>query len=130
MAANPTKNTVIRRYLTEHPALRPVIRRYGWTRCVLRVASGPREKLASCKSALNPTVVYSTYHSKAVAPVLVHFPHNQDPNIVPVIYLAVITKHLLLAPNLLVKRRIKIPYLNHFAIIVKRQVILFLNEYI
>ena len=32
MAANPTKNTVIRRYLTENPALRPIIRRYGWTR--------------------------------------------------------------------------------------------------
>ena len=32
MAANPTKNNVIRRYLTENPALRPVIRRYGWTR--------------------------------------------------------------------------------------------------
>ena len=27
---------------------------------VLRVASGPRVKLASCKSALNPTVVCST----------------------------------------------------------------------
>ena len=27
---------------------------------VLRVASGPRLKLASCKSALNPPVVYST----------------------------------------------------------------------
>ena len=27
---------------------------------VLRVASGPRVKLASCKSALNPPVVYST----------------------------------------------------------------------
>ena len=30
---------------------------------VLRVASGPRVKLASCKSALNPTVVYSTDRS-------------------------------------------------------------------
>ena len=38
---------------------------------VLRVASGPRMKLASCKSALNPTVVYSTDPSKAVVPVLV-----------------------------------------------------------
>ena len=38
---------------------------------VLRVASGPRVKLASCKSALNPTVVYSTDRSKAVFPVLV-----------------------------------------------------------
>ena len=38
---------------------------------VLRVASGPRVKLASCKGALNPTVVYSTDRSKAVAPVLV-----------------------------------------------------------
>ena len=37
---------------------------------VLRVASGPRVKLASCKSALNPQVVYSTDHSKAVVPVL------------------------------------------------------------
>ena len=35
---------------------------------VLRVASGPRVKLASCKSALNPPVVYSTYRSKAVVP--------------------------------------------------------------
>ena len=32
---------------------------------VLRVASGPRAKLASCKSALNSPVVYSTDHSKA-----------------------------------------------------------------
>ena len=38
---------------------------------VLRVASGPRVKLASCKSALNPTVVYCTDRSKAVVPVLV-----------------------------------------------------------
>ena len=38
---------------------------------VLRVASGPRVKLASCKSALNTTVVYSTDRSKAVVPVLV-----------------------------------------------------------
>ena len=38
---------------------------------VLRVASGPRMKLASCKSALNPPVVYSTDCSKAVVPVLV-----------------------------------------------------------
>ena len=38
---------------------------------VLRVASGPRVKLVSCKSALNPPVVYSTDRSKAVAPVLV-----------------------------------------------------------
>ena len=30
---------------------------------VLRVASGPRVKLASCKSALNPPVVYSTDRS-------------------------------------------------------------------
>ena len=36
-----------------------------------RVASGPRVKLASCKSALNPTVVCSTDRSKAVVPVLV-----------------------------------------------------------
>ena len=43
---------------------------------VLSVVSGPRVKLASCKSALNPpppppTVVYSSDHSKAVVPVLV-----------------------------------------------------------
>ena len=45
---------------------------------VLRVALGPRVKLASCKSALIPTppplpppppVVYSTDRSKAVVPV-------------------------------------------------------------
>ena len=35
---------------------------------VLRVALGPRVKLASCKSALNPLVVYSTDRSKAVGP--------------------------------------------------------------
>ena len=35
------------------------------------LASGPRVKLASCKSALNPPVVYSTDRSKAVVPVLV-----------------------------------------------------------
>ena len=38
---------------------------------VLRVASGPRVTLASCKSALNPTVVYSTDLSKVVFPVLI-----------------------------------------------------------
>ena len=38
---------------------------------VLRVASGPRVKLVSCKSALNPPVVRSTDRSKAVVPVLV-----------------------------------------------------------
>ena len=38
---------------------------------VLRVASGPRVKLASCKIALNPPVVYSTDRSKAMVPVLV-----------------------------------------------------------
>ena len=37
----------------------------------LRVASGPRVKLASYKSALNPTVVYSTDRFKVVVPVLV-----------------------------------------------------------
>ena len=36
-----------------------------------RVASEPRVKLVSCKSALNPSVVYSTDRSKAVVPVLV-----------------------------------------------------------
>ena len=38
---------------------------------VLRVASGPRVKLASCKSALNPPLVCSIDRSKAVVPVLV-----------------------------------------------------------
>ena len=38
---------------------------------VLRVASGPRVKLAGCKSALNPMVVYSTDHSKTVVLMLV-----------------------------------------------------------
>ena len=38
---------------------------------VLRVASGPRVKLASCKSVLNSLVVYSTDGSKAVVSVLV-----------------------------------------------------------
>ena len=38
---------------------------------VLRVASGPRVKFASCKSALNPPVVYSTDRSSAVVLVLV-----------------------------------------------------------
>ena len=33
---------------------------------VLRVASEPRVKLASCRSALNSPVVYSTDRSKAV----------------------------------------------------------------
>ena len=37
---------------------------------VLRIASGPRVKLASCKSALNPPMVYSTDRSKVVVPVL------------------------------------------------------------
>ena len=37
---------------------------------VLRVASGLRVKFASCKSALNPSVVYSSDRSKAVVPVL------------------------------------------------------------
>ena len=38
---------------------------------VLRVASGARVKLASCKSALSPPVVSSTNRSKAMVPVLV-----------------------------------------------------------
>ena len=37
----------------------------------LRVASGPRMKLARCKNTLNPPVVYSTDHSKVMVPVLV-----------------------------------------------------------
>ena len=35
------------------------------------IGLGPRVKVASCKSALNPPVVYSTDRSKAVVPVLV-----------------------------------------------------------
>ena len=38
---------------------------------VLRVASGPRVKLAGCKYALNHTVVYSTVCSKVVVSVFV-----------------------------------------------------------
>ena len=38
---------------------------------VLRIASGPRVKLASCKSALTSPVVYSTDRSKAVVTMLV-----------------------------------------------------------
>ena len=38
---------------------------------VLRIASGPRVKLVSCKRALNPPVVCSTDRSKAVIPVIV-----------------------------------------------------------
>ena len=37
---------------------------------ILRVASVPGVKLASCKSALNLPVVYSTDRSKAMLPVL------------------------------------------------------------
>ena len=37
---------------------------------ILRVASGPMVKLASCKSALNPLVVFSTDRSNAVVLVL------------------------------------------------------------
>ena len=37
---------------------------------VLRVASGPRMKVASCKSALKSPVVYSTDRSKEVCPVI------------------------------------------------------------
>ena len=35
---------------------------------VLRIALGPRVKLASCKSNLTPQVVYSNDRSKAVVP--------------------------------------------------------------
>ena len=37
----------------------------------IKVASGPRVKLARCKSALTPPMVYSTDRSKAVVQVLV-----------------------------------------------------------
>ena len=36
---------------------------------VFRVATGPRVKLAGCKNALNPTIVYFTDLSKAVGDV-------------------------------------------------------------
>ena len=49
----------------------PLCERYILCISVLRVASGPRVKLASCKSALTPPMVYSTDRSKAVVPVLV-----------------------------------------------------------
>ena len=51
-------------FLTNHDGLNNLDRG-------LRVASGPRVKLTSCKSALNPPVVCSTDRSKAVVPVLV-----------------------------------------------------------
>ena len=38
---------------------------------VLRVASGPKVKVAGCKSALKLTVGYSTDRSKTVVPLLV-----------------------------------------------------------
>ena len=38
---------------------------------VLKIGLGPRVKLASCESALNSPVVYSTDRSKAMVPVLV-----------------------------------------------------------
>ena len=38
---------------------------------VLGIASVPRVNLASCKSALNPPVVYSTDRSNEVVPVFV-----------------------------------------------------------
>ena len=41
-----------------------------WVRKREIVLYGPRVKIASCKSALNPPVVYSTDRSKAVVPVL------------------------------------------------------------
>ena len=37
----------------------------------IKSSIGPRVKLASCKSALNPPVVYSTDRSKAMVSVLV-----------------------------------------------------------
>ena len=39
----------------------------------LRVASGPRVKLASCKNALNPAVFFSSDRSKVALPVFVLF---------------------------------------------------------
>ena len=38
---------------------------------MIKSGSGPRVKLVSCKSALNPPVVYSTDRFKAVIPMLV-----------------------------------------------------------
>ena len=54
--------------------------------------------------------------------------HNQNQNLALVIRLAVIATHFLPNPNILVKTRIKIPYRNQFAIIAKRQVMLFWKE--
>ena len=55
MSANPTKNTVIRRYLTENPALRPVIRRYGWTRYIWVVSINIKETVPGVLSILSAT---------------------------------------------------------------------------
>ena len=58
-------------FLSSWTALRAFMRTEVLCISVLTVASGPRVKLASCKSALNPPVVCSTVRSKAVVPVLV-----------------------------------------------------------
>ena len=55
-------------WLTWGPLCEPIF--YG-VFSAIRVASGPRVKLASCKSGLKPQVVYCTGRSKAVVPVLV-----------------------------------------------------------
>ena len=55
MSANPTKNIVIRRYLTENPALRPVIRRYGWTRYIWIVSINIKETVPEVLSILSAT---------------------------------------------------------------------------
>ena len=46
---------------------------------VLRVASGPRVKLASCKSALNPAVVYSADRSNPVSILCKSIPGRHRP---------------------------------------------------
>ena len=51
--------------------LRAFMRTFFLCISLLRVASGPRVKVAGRKSALNPPTVYSTDRSKAVVPVLV-----------------------------------------------------------
>ena len=60
----------------------------------------------------------------------VSFINKSNPSRRPFFHLAVIPKQIFPNPSLLVKTRIRIPYLNQFAIIATRQVILFLNTYI
>ena len=58
------------------------------------------------------------------------FSHNQDPNIVPVIHLAVIAKHLLLKPNLLVKKKDLNPISRPFCNYCKKKIGHIISEYL